>query len=97
MIDKKHVIQILNQNTAQIRQMGVTSLAVFGSVARGEATAQSDVDVLVSFQEPVTFDRYMDVKMLLEDQLGYPVDLVIAESLHQRLKPYVQQEAIYVA
>ncbi len=95
-MDRESILRILSENAAQIRRMGVKSLAVFGSVVRGEATPQSDVDVLVSFQGPVTFDRYMDVKLYLEDRLECPVDLVIAEALHQRLRPYVQQEAVYV-
>ncbi len=96
-MDREAILRILRENAAQIRQMGVQSLAVFGSVVRGEATPQSDVDVLVSFRGPVTFDRYMDVKLFLEDQLGCRVDLVVAEALHQRLRPYVQREAVYVA
>ena len=76
--------------------MGVKSLAVFGSVARGEAIVGSDIDILVAFQDPITFDRFMDVKIYLEDLLGYSVDLVISDVLHPRLKPYVEQDAVYV-
>jgi predicted nucleotidyltransferase len=47
----------------------VRFLALFGSTARDEASVESDVDLLVDL-EPPTFDRYMDVKFLLEDRLG---------------------------
>jgi predicted nucleotidyltransferase len=95
-ISREHILQILRQNSGQLQDLGVKSLAIFGSVARGEATAQSDVDVLASFEGAATFDKYMDLKIYLEDQLNCSVDLVIAEALHKRIQPYVQQEAVYV-
>jgi predicted nucleotidyltransferase len=46
-------------------------------------------------KKPATFDAYMDIKIFLEDQLECRVDLVVAEALHARVKPYVQQDAVY--
>ena len=72
------------------------SLAVFGSVARGEAGPESDVDILVEFEGRATFDRYMGLKFFLEDLLGRRADLVTRKALKPRLRPYVEREAIYV-
>ena len=72
------------------------SLAVFGTVARGEAGPDSAVDILVEFEGRATFDRYMGLKFFLEDLLGRRVDLVTRKALKPRLRPYVEQEAIYV-
>lgn len=69
---------------------------MFGSVARDEATPASDVDILVEFEPPVTFDRYMDVKFYLEDHLGRKVDLVSWKSLKPQIRASVEQEAIHV-
>lgn len=92
------ILTILNEHQDNLIALGVKSLAVFGSVARNEANTESDIDILVTFQDtPVTFDIYMDVKIYLEDLLKNPVDLVIADSLHSRIKPFVQQDAVYVA
>jgi uncharacterized protein len=66
-------------------------------VARDEARADSDVDLLVELEAPVTFDRYMDVKFYLEDLLAKPVDLVTALSLKPQLRAIVEREAIRVA
>ncbi len=77
--------------------MGVKSLALFGSTARGEAREESDIDLLVEFALPVTFDRYMDTKFYLEDLLQKPVDLVIKGDLKPRLRQTVEHEAIDVA
>jgi len=75
----------------------VTALYVFGSVARGEARADSDIDVLVEFDGPATFARFMDLKALLEDILGAQVDLVTRAALRSQLKPRIESEARRVA
>jgi predicted nucleotidyltransferase len=53
-----------------LNSLGVKSLAIFGSVARGEADAGSDVDILVDFEGPATFDAYMETKFLLEELIA---------------------------
>ena len=61
-------------------------MAIFGSVAREEARPDSDVDFLVEFRGPATFNGYMDLKFFLEDLLGRPVYLVTRKSIRPRLK-----------
>ena len=98
MTDRDLILKTLQKHQADLNALGIKSLALFGSVARDEAEAGSDIDILITFrQTPVTFDAYMDVKIFLEDLLETPVDLVIAEALHARIKPFVQQDAVYVA
>ena len=75
----------------------MSSLSLFGSVARGDATASSDVDLLVRFNGPATFDRYMDLKLFLEDLLGRRVDLVTEQALRKELRARVEQELLRVA
>ena len=75
----------------------VRKLSVFGSVARDEATAASDVDVLVEFDGPTTFDGYFGVKERLEEFLGARVDLATPPMLKPRLKVEVEREAVRVA
>ena len=96
LVDRDETISLLRQHTADIRQLGVASLALFGSVARGEGGAQSDVDVLVEFEDRPTFDGYMSLKFFLEDLLSCPVDVVTASSLKPRLKAAVEREAVNV-
>jgi len=78
-------------------ELGVSALYVFGSVARGEARTDSDIDVLVEFDGPATFARFMDLKALLEDTLGGRVDLVTRAALRAPLKPRIEAEARRVA
>lgn len=72
----------------------VRRIGIFGSAARGELNTDSDVDVLVEMTEP-TFDRYMDLKFELEDAFGAPVDLVLSDTLKERLRPIVEKEVVY--
>ncbi|HUE86927.1 MAG TPA: nucleotidyltransferase family protein [Vicinamibacterales bacterium] len=76
---------------------GVAALYVFGSVARGDASSTSDVDLLVEFDGPPTFARFMDVKLLLEDTLHVPIDLVTRAALRDRLSPRIEAELRRVA
>jgi hypothetical protein len=79
-----------------LRQLGVTSLGLFGSYARDEQTPDSDVDVLVTF-DYLTFRNFMDAKLLLEAALDLSVDLALADDLRPRLRERVLSEVIYVA
>jgi predicted nucleotidyltransferase len=70
---------------------GVQSLRIFGSVAREEASADSDVDLLVSFREKATFSSYMKLRIFLEDLLGAKVDLVTEPGLREAVRPLCRE------
>lgn len=91
------VLTQLRDRLDTIRSFGVQSLALFGSVARDEASETSDLDFLVEFEGAATFDRYMDLKFFLEDLFGKPVDLVTKRSLKPQIAESVLKEAIDVA
>ncbi|MBL8279021.1 MAG: nucleotidyltransferase family protein [Pelomonas sp.] len=77
-------------------RFGVRRLALFGSLARGTARPDSDVDLLVSFDGPATSKRYFGLQFYLEDMLHRPVDLVVETALRERLRPFVERDAIHV-
>jgi predicted nucleotidyltransferase len=96
-MDRAAALALLNLHKPVLAErFGVTKLALFGSVARGTAGADSDVDVLVDFEGPATSKRYFGVQFYLEDLLGRPVDLVTESALRPRLRPYVERDAIDV-
>ncbi|WP_248698122.1 nucleotidyltransferase family protein [Methanosarcina acetivorans] len=69
---------------------------MFGSFARGEEKAGSDIDVLVEFDETkITFDDYMDLKFYLEDFFKREVDLVIESSIKPGIKDNIMGDAVY--
>ncbi|MBK8120652.1 MAG: nucleotidyltransferase family protein [Sulfuritalea sp.] len=72
-------------------------MALFGSVARSEHTAASDVDVLVRFHNPATLRGYFSVQTMLESMLGREVDLVTDKALRPELRSYVERDAIHAA
>jgi predicted nucleotidyltransferase len=94
---RDEVLAILRAHREDLRRMGARSLSLFGSTARDEARADSDIDLLVEFAEPATFDAFMDLKFYLEDLLGRPIDLVTSKALKARIRPSVEREAILVA
>lgn len=91
------VIRLLEQEKPFLaREFGVTDLALFGSMSRGDADTGSDVDILVKFDGPATSRRYFGVQFHLEDLLGRPVDLVTEKALRPELRPHIESEALYV-
>lgn len=81
---------------ALARRFGVAGLSLFGSFARGQATDNSDVDILVRFDGPAASASYFGVQFYLEDLLGRPVDLVTDKALRPEFRPYVERESIEV-
>ena len=95
-LNSDDVLKILAQHRQEIQNFGVRYLGLFGSVACGKATANSDLDFLVEFEGTTTFDSYMDLKFFLEDLFNKPVDLVTKHSLKKEISEQVLQEAIDV-
>jgi uncharacterized protein len=77
-------------------RFGVKTLALFGSMARGTAREDSDVDLLVTFDGGATAKRHFGAQSCIEDLLHRPVDLVTESALRERLRPFVERDAIHV-
>jgi len=89
------ILAYMRQSRERFAQLyGVRRIGIFGSAARGEATEGSDLDVLVEMSDP-TFDHYMDLKFELEAALDVPVDLVISDTVKERLRPVIEREVAY--
>lgn len=94
---REQIIERLAARSGDLAALDVASLALFGSAARGEMGPDSDVDVLVTFGGPATFDGYMDLKFLLEDMLGRPVDLLTKGALKPLLEEQIAGDLVDVA
>ncbi len=88
--------QLARNKPTLVARFGVERLALFGSTAREAARADSDIDILVSFDGPATSARYFGVQFFLEDLLGRPVDLVTDKALRPELRPFIEREAVHV-
>jgi predicted nucleotidyltransferase len=78
-------------------RFAVKHLSIFGSAARDELRADSDIDVLVEFNGKATFDGYMGLKLYLEHLLGRNIDLVTRDAVRPRMRPLIEREAMHVA
>jgi hypothetical protein len=87
-------LKTLADHREEVRPFGVRSLGLFGSAARGEATATSDLDFLAEFENP-SFDTYMSLLEFLEKLFGHPVDLVLVNTLKPRLRESILRETVY--
>ena len=97
-MSKELVLQKLKAEDEHLRQKyGVQSLILFGSVARSTAKSSSDIDLLVTFSQPATFDQYMNLKLYLEDILQAPVDLVTRAAVRPHILPKIEREGVHVA
>ena len=96
-MDRQAILERLNAEAPGLRQKyGLKSLAVFGSMARGDDHEGSDVDILVTFEDRPTFDNFFDLKSYLEDLFDRPVDLGTPAMVRPGLLPLVEKEAIRV-
>jgi predicted nucleotidyltransferase len=96
-MDVNQIFQILHKHQADLDQFAVKSLAVFGSVARGESTESSDIDLLVEFNQPIGLFEFIRLKNYLEKLTGVKVDLVTSDALRPTMRDTILSEAIYVA
>jgi len=97
-MSKQEVIRRLEEHKGEIRRrFSVAKLSIFGSFARDEGSAQSDLDVLVAFDRKATFDLFMDLKFYLEELLGIKVDLVTDKALRPQVRRAIEGEIIDVA
>lgn len=79
-----------------INRFKVKNLGVFGSVARGNATPDSDVDILIELDETIDLFAFARLQMYLTELLGKKVDLVLKQEIKARLKESILKETIYI-
>lgn len=84
---KKIIVPILKKN-------GVVKAGIFGSVARGEATKRSDVDILIKFKGRKSIFDLAHLELELENIMHQKVDLITYKSLHPLLKERILNEEI---
>ncbi len=97
-MNRAMILDLLNQHRDQIKeQFGAKHLALFGSAARDEMRENSDVDVLVEFEGPATFDGYIGLQTYLERLFGTKVDLATDAMIKPRLRRHIEKDLLRVA
>jgi uncharacterized protein len=92
-MDVQEALAVLARHREELQAAGVKSLAVFGSMSRGEATPQSDIDLLVEFSRPVGLLAFIRLRRRLADILGRRVDLVTPRALRPAWRERILSEA----
>ena len=91
-------LQTLRQRREEILAIaarhGAHSVRLFGSVARGDAVAASDVDLLVDFDKPIGLFHFLRVQRRIEEILGSRVDLVMRDAVKRQLRDRIFAEAV---
>lgn len=92
--NKEQIFRILQSNHQQIRNFGVKKIGLFGSFAKNQQTADSDIDFIVEFDEgKKTYKTFIKLAFFLEELLGRKVDLLTNKSLSPHLGPRILKEA----
>jgi uncharacterized protein len=90
-------IFILRQHLPEIsRKYNVSYLGIFGSYVRGEQESESDLDILVEFEEDPSFFEYIRLEDYLSEILGVKVDLVMKSALKPAIGKHILDEVVAV-
>ena|ERR1035438_8955788 len=97
-MDKARIIATLRQHEEELRSSGIMHLALFGSVARGEASAQSDIDLMAEFDgaKRLSLLKVVGLQNRLTDILGAPADLAQTRMLKPEVRERAAREAVVV-
>lgn len=91
---RDEILRILAEHREELERFGVKTLALFGSVVRGEARPDSDVDILVEFDRPVGLFEFVRLNLYLEKLLGRRVDLVTLDAIRPAMRERILREAV---
>ena len=91
-----NIEEVKRKITPVLKSYQVKRVAVFGSVARGEAHKDSDVDLLIELPEPLGLFKFAQLNYKLEDALQKKVDLVKNTSIKPAFKDSILKDAIYI-
>jgi uncharacterized protein len=96
MIDKKRISLLLFENKSRLlSKYHLKSIGVFGSFTRNDFNENSDIDILIDYEEPIGIE-FIDLAMELECLLNCPVDLVSKNGIKPKYLKEIQKDLVYV-
>lgn len=96
-VTREQFFECISAHRPELARAGVRRLGVYGSVARGEAGPDSDVDVFVEFERLPDLYEFAALRDRLDEILGRPVDLTTLQALKPRLRPRALRDVRYAA
>ena len=95
-MNSQEIMQTIRKHDSFFLAHGVKQFGIFGSHARGEARGNSDIDLIVEFDQGMkTYDNFIEICFFLEGLFGRKIDLLTPESISPFLKPYIDKDAYY--
>jgi len=96
-MDRNEIIRILRETDEKTKRNYKAQIkGIFGSFVRNEEHAQSDVDILVEFEEGANLLHLVGLALFLEERLSLPVDVVPVDTIREEIKERILKEAIYI-
>jgi len=93
---KDEILVVLSKELPKLKQQfNVKKIGLFGSYARGEQKAESDLDLLVEFEPIVGFFKFIELEEMLSEKLGVKVELVTPDALKSIIKPNIMRDVVY--
>ena len=95
---RDEIVSRIRKHAAAIRAEGATALYLFGSIARDEADAKSDIDLFVDYDPSSRFSllNVSGIRLIVMQEVGRDVDITTRDSLHPRLKDRILTESVRV-
>lgn len=87
--------KLIEEQSLLKKEYKVKTIGIFGSYARDEQTETSDIDVLVEFESPIGFFKFIKLEDYLSEKLGIKVDLVTPDALKPLIKSNIMEETVY--
>ena len=96
--ERERVLRILREQAPRLRARGITRLSLFGSMARGEAGPDSDIDLLIEVDPAARFglSDLLDLREKLADRLGRPINFAFASEMRPWLLEWIEEDRIGV-
>jgi hypothetical protein len=96
MIDKEHITRVLKENKSDLAsRYHLTSIGIFGSFTRGDFREDSDIDILIDYDQPIGIE-FIDLAEELEKILNRKVDLVSQNGVKLKYLDEIRKDLIYV-
>lgn len=93
---RDEILKILNDELPFLRgKYGINRIGLFGSYSRNQGRPDSDIDILVQFERPIGFFKFIAIEEYLSKRLGATVELVTEDALKPVIKPVILREVIY--
>lgn len=95
-LTKEEIVRILKQNRELLTRYRIKKISLFGSYARGEQSAKSDIDFLVEFETPISIFEHVHLITELEQIFGKKVEVLSIKALKPSLSETILKEAVEV-